>query len=211
MGTQSLSMAGFGAALYDFDNDGWKDLFVSRGHVSATHPPGTTVKQPNTVFRNLGASGRWQPLTEEAGFSEATTARHRGCAFGDFDGDGRVDIVVSSMDQDAELWMNRSPNAGHWLDFQLQGVKSNRDGIGARIKVVSKSGTQYNHQTSSVCYASSSLGPVHFGLGADAVAAKVEISWPSGIVQTLENVAADRIVRVKEKGKEEAPPATPGK
>jgi len=211
MGTQSLSMAGFGAALYDFDNDGWKDLFVSRGHVSATHPPGTTVKQPNTVFRNLGASGRWQPLTEEAGFSEATAARHRGCAFGDFDGDGRVDIVVSSMDQDAELWMNRSPNAGHWLDFQLQGVKSNRDGIGARIKVVSKSGTQYNHQTSSVCYASSSLGPVHFGLGADAVAAKVEISWPSGIVQTLENVAADRIVRVKEKGKEEAPPATPGK
>ena len=211
MGTQSLSMAGFGAALYDFDNDGWKDLFVSRGHVSATHPPGTTVKQPNTVFRNLGASGRWQPLTEEAGFSEATTARHRGCAFGDFDGDGRVDIVVSSMDQDAELWMDRSPNAGHWLDFQLQGVKSNRDGIGARIKVVSKSGTQYNHQTSSVCYASSSLGPVHFGLAADAVAAKVEISWPSGIVQTLENVAADRIVRVKEKGKEEAPPATPGK
>jgi hypothetical protein len=211
MGTQSLSMAGFGAALYDFDNDGWKDLFVSRGHVSATRPPGTTVKQPNTVFRNLGASGRWQPLTEEAGFSEATAARHRGCAFGDFDGDGRVDIVVSSMDQDAELWMNRSPNAGHWLDFQLQGVKSNRDGIGARIKVVSKSGTQYNHQTSSVCYASSSLGPVHFGLAADAVAAKVEISWPSGIVQTLENVAADRIVRVKEKGKEEAPPATPGK
>ena len=198
MGTQSLSMAGFGAALYDFDNDGWKDLFVSRGHVSATHPPGTTVKQPNTVFRNLGASGRWQPLTEEAGFSEATAARHRGCAFGDFDGDGRVDIVVSSMDQDAELWMNRSPNAGHWLDFQLQGVKSNRDGIGARIKVVSKSGTQYNHQTSSVCYASSSLGPVHFGLGKDAVATTIEITWPSGIVQTLHNVPADHILKALE-------------
>jgi len=207
MGAESLGMAGFGAALYDFDNDGWKDLFVSRGHVSATHPPGTTVEQPNTVFRNLGASGKWQPLTEEAGFVAATAARHRGCAFGDFDGDGRVDIVVSSMDQDAELWMNRSPNAGHWLDFQLQGVKSNRDGIGARIKVVSKSGTQYNHQTSSVCYASSSLGPVHFGLGADRVATRVEITWPSGIVQTLENVAADRLVKVKEA----APTATPAR
>ena len=195
---QSMDMAGFGAALYDFDNDGYKDLFVSRGHVSATHPPGATVKQPNTVFRNLGPSGKWQPLTEEAGFVPATAARHRGCALGDFDGDGRVDIVVTSMDHDAELWMNRSPHAGHWLDIALQGVKSNRDGIGARIKVVTASETQYNHQTSSVCYASSSLGPVHFGLGADAVARQVEIAWPSGIVQTLENVSADRVVKVVE-------------
>jgi hypothetical protein len=195
---QSMDMAGFGAALYDFDNDGYKDLFVSRGHVSATHPPGATVKQPNTVFRNLGPSGKWQPLTEEAGFVPATAARHRGCALGDFDGDGRVDIVVTSMDHDAELWMNRSPHAGHWLDIALQGVKSNRDGIGARIKVVTASETQYNHQTSSVCYASSSLGPVHFGLGADTVARQVEITWPSGIVQTLENVSADRAVKVVE-------------
>jgi len=198
MTAQTLNMSGFGPGLYDFDNDGWKDLFVSRGHVSATHPPGASVRQPNTVFRNLGASGKWQPLTEDAGFTPSTAARHRGCAFGDFDGDGRVDIVVTSMDADAELWMNRSPNTGHWIDFALQGVKSNRDGIGARIKVVAKSGAQYNHQTSSVCYASSSLGPVHFGLGVDAVVTKVEITWPSGIVQTLENVAADRIVKVKE-------------
>jgi hypothetical protein len=195
---ESMDMAGFGAALYDFDNDGYKDLFVSRGHVSATHPPGATVKQPNTVFRNLGASGKWQALTEEAGFVPATAARHRGCALGDFDGDGRVDIVVTSMDHDAELWMNRSPHAGHWLDIALQGVKSNRDGIGARIKVVTASETQYNHQTSSVCYASSSLGPVHFGLGADKVAKLVEITWPSGIVQALQNVEADRIVKVVE-------------
>jgi hypothetical protein len=82
--------------------------------------------------------------------------------------------------------MNRSPNHNHWLDIALRGVKSNRDGIGARIKVVTKAGVQYNHQTSSVCYASSSLGPVHFGLGAEAKAQKVEITWPSGIVQTLE-------------------------
>jgi hypothetical protein len=206
MHAQTMNMAGFGAGLYDFDNDGWKDLFVSRGHVSATHPPGATVKQPNTVFRNLGTSGKWEPLTAEAGFTEASSARHRGCAFGDFDGDGRVDIVVTSLDLDAELWMNRSLHAGHWLDIALRGTKSNRDGIGARIKVTTKAGVQYNHQTSSVGYASSSLGPVHFGLGAETVA-KVEITWPSGIVQTMENVAADRIVKVTE----QAPSASSAK
>ncbi len=205
MGAQSMGMSGFCPALYDFDNDGWKDLFVSRGHVSATHPPGADVKQPNTVFRNLGASGKWQPLTAEAGFVDSTAARHRGCAFGDFDGHGRIDIVVTSMDHNAELWMNRTANAGHWLDIALRGVKSNRDGIGARIKVVTNSGSQYNHQTSSVCYASSSLGPVHFGLGAETKATAVEIHWPSGIVQTLQNVPADQILKVTEPAETAAP------
>lgn len=197
MSRLSMKMAGFGAALYDFDNDGRKDLFVSRGHVAAIQPPGETVRQPNTVFRGL-PNKQWEPLTEQAGFIDETAARHRGCAFGDFDGDGRVDIVVTSMDQNAELWMNQSPNSGHWLDFALQGVKSNRDGIGATIKLETKSRTQYNHQTSSVCYASSSLGPVHFGLGAETSATEVMIFWPSGIVQRLHNVAADQVVRVIE-------------
>jgi enediyne biosynthesis protein E4 len=203
MTSESLGMSGFGPALYDFDNDGWKDLFVSRGHVSATHPPGAEVKQPNTVFRNLGASGKWESLTEQAGFAQSTAARHRGCALGDFDADGRIDVVVTSMDANAELWMNRSPNPGHWLNIALQGTKSNRDGIGARIKVVTKAGTQYNHQTSSVCYASSTLGPVHFGLGSESKALKIEITWPSGTLQSLENIDADRTLKVTE------PAATP--
>jgi hypothetical protein len=194
----SLPMAGFGAAFYDFDNDGWKDLFVTRGHVTAVYPPGSKFAEPNTVFRNLGASGKWAALTEEAGLTAAPPARHRGCALGDFDGDGRIDVVATGLNSDAELWMNRSPGNAHWLDIALQGVKSNRDGIGARIKVETKAGVQYNHQTSSVCYASSSLGPVHFGLGNQAIASKVEITWPSGIVQTLENVPSDRIVKVVE-------------
>jgi hypothetical protein len=198
MHTLSLPMSGFGAALYDFDNDGWKDLFTTRGKIAWHAPPGDTVDEPNTVFHNLGASGKWEALTAEAGFAEAAPARHRGCAFGDFDGDGRIDAVVTALGKDAELWMNRSPHAGHWLDIALHGVKSNRDGIGARIKVVTKAGVQYNHQTSSVCYASSSLGPVHFGLGTEGKAQKVEIIWPSGIVQTLENVDADRIIKVTE-------------
>jgi enediyne biosynthesis protein E4 len=195
---ESMQMSGFGAAFYDFDNDGWKDLFVTRGHVEWHGPPGSVIDEPNAVFRNLGASGKWRALTAEAGFTDATSGRHRGCAFGDFDGNGRIDAVVTGLNMDAELWMNRSPHLGHWLDIALHGVKSNRDGIGARIKVVTKAGAQYNHQTSSVCYASSSLGPVHFGLGAEDKATRVEIIWPSGIVQTMDNVAGDRLVSVTE-------------
>jgi hypothetical protein len=198
IGAESLGMAGYGPALFDFDNDGWKDLFVSRGHVSATRPPGAKPKQPNTVFRNLGASGKWKDYTEEAGFVDSTAARHRGCAFGDFDGDGRIDAVVTSMDDQAELWMNRSPGSNRWINIALQGVKSNRDGIGARIKLVTASGAQFNHQTSSVGYASSSLGPVHFGLGSEKVAQTIEITWPSGIVQTLKDIPADQTLKVLE-------------
>ena len=94
--------------------------------------------------------------------------------------------------------MNRSEKSGHWLDIALRGTKSNRDGIGARIKLVTKSGTQYNHMTTSVGYASSSDGPVHFGLGADSHADLIEIHWPSGIVQTLQNVPADQVLKVTE-------------
>jgi enediyne biosynthesis protein E4 len=200
---QSLPMMGFGAALYDFDNDGWKDMFVTRGSVVDTLPPGAIFEEPNSVFRNLGAIGKFKAFTAEAGFTASSAARHRGCAFGEFNSDGLVDVVATGLGKDAELWMNTSPHPGHWLDFALHGVKSNRDGLGARIKVVTKAGTQYNHMTSSVCYASSSLGPVHFGLGAETVATKVEIVWPSGTVQTLDNVAADQILKVTE------PPSAP--
>jgi enediyne biosynthesis protein E4 len=196
----SMRMAGYGAAFYDFDNDGWKDIFVTRGHVESMPLPGGEIDEFNTVFRNSGSSGKWIALTEEAGLEATPAARHRGCAFGDLDGDGRVDVVATALSADAEIWMNRSPNPGHWLDIALHGTKSNRDGIGARIKVVTKSGTQYNHMTTSVCYASSSDGPVHFGLGADNRAESVEIHWPSGKVQTLENVPADQVLKVVEPG-----------
>jgi hypothetical protein len=195
----SRPMSGFGPGLYDFDNDGWKDLFISGGHVEAHDMPGQPVAHYNTVFRNLGVSAKWQKLSEQAGFDRAPKARHRGCAFVDLDGDGRIDAVVSALGAPAEIWMNRSPNSGHWLDVALRGTKSNRDGIGARIKVVSKTvGVQYNHMTTSVGYASSSYGPVHFGLAADSKADVVEIHWPSGIVQTLGDVRADQILHVTE-------------
>ncbi len=196
----SRSMGGYGPAFYDVDNDGWKDLLVTRGHVEALPKPGTPIEQYNTVFRNLGASGKWQALTEEAGLNSSPPARHRGCGFADFDGDGRIDWVVTALGREPEIWMNRTGGAGHWLDVQLEGSTSNRDGIGATVKVVTKTGAQYNHMTTSVGYASSSLGPVHFGLGTENRAEQVEIRWPSGIVQTLRNVAADRVLKVRESG-----------
>lgn len=146
----SIKMAGYGAGFYDFDNDGWKDLFVTRGHVESMPIPGAEIDQYNTVFRNPGKSGKWMALTAEAGLTAAPGARHRGCAFGDLDGDGRIDAVATALGADAEIWMNRSQGSGHWLDIALRGTKSNRDGIGARIKVVSNSLTQYNHMTTSV-------------------------------------------------------------
>ena len=194
----SMSMAGFGVGLYDLDNDGWKDLFVTRGDVLSRAMPGTMVEQNNSVFRNLGASGKWDVLTAEAGLAATAPKRHRGLAFGDFDGDGRIDVVTTALAGPAELWMNGSPASGHWLNIALEGTRSNRDGIGARIKVTTSHMTQFNHMTTSVGYASSSLGPVHFGLGADDTALMVEIHWPSGKVQTLQDVRGDRVLNVKE-------------
>ena len=198
MAALSLSMGGYSPTIFDFDNDGWKDIFVTRGHVqSLLAAPRIAVEQHNTVFRNTGG-GKFAALTAEAGLTARPPSRHRGSAVGDLNGDGRLDVVVSALSAPAEIWMNQSPAGAHWLELALEGTKSNRDAIGARIKVTTKSMTQYNHVTHASGYASSSAGPVHFGLGPDASAASIEIRWPSGIVQTLKDVAADRILRVKE-------------
>ncbi|HLH04246.1 MAG TPA: VCBS repeat-containing protein [Bryobacteraceae bacterium] len=141
----SLPLAGFGLGIYDFDNDGWKDLFVACGEVEALVHAGNPVAQPNAVFRNPGKRGRWTLATIEAGFGALAPARHRGAAFGDLNGDGRIDAVVTALDADGEIWLNASANQNHWLELSLAGTKSNRDGIGAHLKLVSKSGAQYNH------------------------------------------------------------------
>ena len=193
----SLPMSGYSPTIADFDNDGWKDIFVTRGHVQSLASTNLAIEQPNTVFRNLGGM-KFAALTAGAGLTAQPPSRHRGSAVGDLNGDGKLDVVVNALNAPAEIWINQSPGNNHWIEFKLQGTKSNRDGIGARIKIVTKSGAQYNHMTTSSGYASSSDAPVHFGLGANAMVDLVEIQWPSGIVQLMKDVAADRVVAVKE-------------
>ena len=197
----SAPMAGYSPTIADFDNDGWKDIFVSRGHVqSLQYSARGPVEQPNTVFRNLGGA-KFEALTGEAGLTRQPPARHRGSAIGDLNGDGRLDVVVTALSAPAEIWMNDSAGGNHWLEFQLEGTKSNRDAIGALIKLVAGGKAQYNHVAFASGYASSSAGPVHFGLASATSAESVEIRWPSGIRQALRNVPADRLVRIKEPAK----------
>jgi hypothetical protein len=194
----SAPMAGYSPTMADFDNDGWKDIFVTRGHVqSLGYASRAQVEQPNTVFRNLGGA-RFAALTAEAGLTAQPPSRHRGSAVGDLNGDGRLDVVATALSAPAEIWINDSPGGNHWIAFQLEGTKSNRDGIGARIKLVAGGAAQYNQVSFAAGYASSSAGPTHFGLGPNKSAEVVEIRWPSGIVQQLRNVVADRVVKVKE-------------
>ncbi|MGA7299272.1 MAG: CRTAC1 family protein [Candidatus Sulfotelmatobacter sp.] len=196
----SLPMGGYSPTIADFDNDGWKDIFVSRGHVqSLLSEPRIAVEQPNTVFRNLGDM-KFAAFTAEAGLTSRPPARHRGSAIGDLNGDGRIDVVVTALKAPAEIWMNDSPGNNHWLEIKLQGTESNRDGIGARIKVVTKNATQYDHKSTAAGYASSSAGPVHFGLGPNTSVDLIEIRWPSGLVQQVRNVASDQILKVRESG-----------
>jgi hypothetical protein len=191
-------MSGYSPGIVDFDNDGWKDLFVSCGHVQSTPlSRSMRIDLPNVVFRNL-TNGKWDALVEAAGFGAQPARRHRGAAFGDFDGDGRVDIVVTALGAPAEIWMNRSPASNHWLDVELTGTVSNRDGIGATVSVTTANGKQFNHMTTAVGYASSSAGPVHFGLGSESIVRLLEVRWPSGRVQRLTAVPADRVLKVRE-------------
>ena len=129
-------------------------------------------------------------------FQQAWVAR--GLAVGDLDNDGRVDVVVTTNDGPAYVLHNETVTSNHWLSLNLVGHKSNRDGIGAVVKVVTKTGSQYTTVSTSGSYCSSSDKRAHFGLGADSIAERVEIRWPSGIVQVLSQVKADQTIQVDE-------------
>jgi hypothetical protein len=137
-------------------------------------------------------------VAAEAGGAFRLKAAHRGAAFGDIDNDGRIDIVVNCLNDNPELLMNRSHGSHNWILIELVGTKSNRDGLGARVTVTSASGVQHNHATTSVGYGSCSDKRVHFGLGQDSQIQKIEVTWPSGIRQSLGPTAVNQILKVQE-------------
>jgi hypothetical protein len=194
----SRRMGGWGVGLMDFDNDGWRDLFVARGEaLSPEGHLGMAVKQPNSVLRNRGGA-RFEDLTEAAGLLTRNPQLYRGAAFADFDGDGRLDVAVSALNAAAELWRNVSANPHSWLAVLPRGTRSNRDGLGARI-TITVGGKRYSAERNfNVGYASSSAGPTHFGIGAANIIDRVEIGWPSGVQQVLEKIPANQVLRVTE-------------
>ena len=201
IGFASFKMSGWGAGIYDLDNDGYKDLFSANSHVSenADVNPQQHYQQPNGVFQNL-RNGHFQDVSAEAGLALRLRAAHRGAAFGDLNNDGKVDVVVSAIGGSAELLYNASTGSNHWIAIETVGVKSNRDGIGAQIKLIGESGlVQYNEITTAGSYASSSDKRAHFGLGRDSLVKEIELQWPSGTVQVLRNVKADQILKVTER------------
>jgi enediyne biosynthesis protein E4 len=194
------NMSGWGNGIYDFDNDGWKDLFVARSNVmdNINIPfPNRRYPEPNSIFRSL-ANGRFEDVSSAAGPDFQLEAPHRGVAFGDLDNDGRIDMVVSVLGGPAKLLHNVS-SEHHWILLNLVGTKSNRMAIGARIRITSEDGhSQWNHVTTAVGYASSSDSRVHFGLGANRRIKEIQIQWPSGIKQELQNVDVDRVITIEE-------------
>jgi hypothetical protein len=197
----TADMSGWGMGMFDFDNDGWKDLFAARSNVMdniSLLSPSRTYEEPNTVFRNLG-NGKFEDVSTSAGPDFQLKAAHRGVAFGDLDNDGRIDGVVSVLGGAVELFHNVSQTTNHWILLTLVGTKSNRMGIGAQIHIVTVDGkSQWNEVTTATGYASSSDSRVHFGLGANARIKEIEIRWPSGIRQMLHDVPADQILTVEE-------------
>jgi len=193
-------MSGWSNGIFDFDNDGWKDLLAARGHVVDNISIMTMRQQeePNIVLRNLG-NGKFRDVSAGAGAAFQVPLAHRGAAFGDIDNDGRVDAVISVLQGNAQYFHNISKNDNHWILLKLVGVKSNRMGLGAQVRITTDGGVQYNHATTSVGYACSSDPRVHFGLGASKVVKEIKIVWPSGIHQTLHDVKADQILTITEK------------
>jgi hypothetical protein len=191
--------SGWGVRFLDFDNDGWKDLFIAQGHVLDTidvSTPGLHYKEPPLLVRNTGHG--FADISKGSGevFSQKWAAR--GLALGDIDNDGKPDVVVTTTNGPAYILRNETGTKNHWLMLKLIGSKSNRDGIGSAIKLSTKEGIQYQTVTTAGSYCSASDVRSHFGLGADLQAKYIEIRWPSGIVQHLSNVVADQMLTVRE-------------
>jgi hypothetical protein len=189
---------GWGTGIFDLDNDGLPDIFIVTGSVYPEIEkklPQYAYKTPRIVFRNLG--GKFEELIEEAGSGVGAPHVSRGCAFGDFDNDGDIDVVVINLNEPPSLLRNDVTGLGHWLKVKLIGVKSNRGAIGARVTARYGSRIQAQEVLSQSSFYSANDSRLHFGLG-EAAVADVEIRWPSGSKEALAKVAANQLITVRE-------------
>ena len=199
IGRMTMTHSGWGIRFLDYDNDGWKDLLITQGHDLDTIEltfPNLRYREPMLLARNTGKGFVDVSANAGAVFHQAWVGR--GLAIGDIDNDGRLDAVVTTNDGPAYILRNETSTQNHWLTLKLVGHKSNRDAIGAEVKVVTKIGAQFATVTTASSYLSSSDKRIHFGLGAETVAETIEIHWPSGTVQTLKAVPGDQIVQIDE-------------
>ena len=202
LGAVSLLHSGWGVRFVDYDNDGWKDLFIVQSHVMDTiqvNEPHLRYQEPPLLLWN-DRGKRFVDVSSESGDVFLEPWAGRGMAVGDIDNDGRLDVVVTSLDGPARVLRNETPTRNHWITFKLVGVQSNRDGIGSQVKITTPAGDQYATVTTCASYQSSGDKRVHFGLGTAAVIPHVEIRWPSGAKQALSDVKADQILTVTEPG-----------
>ena len=199
VGRTTVAHSGWGAGWIDFNNDGWKDLFVAQSHVMDNiqfFQGNVRYLEPFLLLQNF--HGQFEDVSASSGPAFRTSQAARGAAFGDLKNNGNVDVVVSCLDGEAIILANGG-TSNHWLTINTVGTVSNRDGIGAKIHVVSESGlSQFGFVSPAGSYLSASDKRVHFGLGRDKVARSIEIKWPSGMVQTLRNISADQILTVRE-------------
>jgi len=199
LGNLTMQHSGMGLHFIDYDNDGRKDLLVSQGHVMDTVDqvnPNLHYREPILLLRNTPQG--FVDVSAASGEVFRQVWAGRGLAIGDINNDGRVDAVVSTSEGPAHVLLNQTPTSNHWLILKLTGHRSNRDAIGAEVKVVTARGIEMATVSTAGSYLSSSDKRVHFGLGPETTAQKVEIRWPSGILQTLRDVKADQILAVDE-------------
>jgi enediyne biosynthesis protein E4 len=191
---------GFGVGFLDFDNDGWKDIFLANGHVYsqiAGRKLHIAYKEPKVLYRNLG-TGRFEDVSAKVGPAVQTENVGRGCAFGDFDNDGDVDIIINNLDGPPTLLRSDGGNKNNSVMVKCVGVKSNRSAIGARVKVSSGERSQIDEVMSGSSYYSQNDFRLHFGLGHAAKVDSLEIAWPSGLKESFKNLAANNLFVIQE-------------
>jgi hypothetical protein len=196
----TFHMSTFGTRFMDYDNDGARDLFMANGHVLDNvqlYHQGTTYAEPKLMFRNNG-HGVFENVSDRLGPDFQLPRVSRGAAIGDFDNDGDLDILVNNCGQPPQLLRNDGGNANHWLQIFLIGTKSNRDGVGARVKVSAGDLVLYDERKGGMSYQSAQDPRLHFGLGEHTTVDSLEIVWPSGMKTKLANLKSDQIITVKE-------------